>query len=63
MPRKKTTIDFEKFAKMYAVTSRTCRNWHAAGADLLNPESVADLILKQHTSSPEAIKAILKNAN
>jgi hypothetical protein len=45
---RKTDIDFAAHAVRYGVSEKTCRNWHAAGADLDSLESVGDLLIKLH---------------
>jgi hypothetical protein len=52
------TIDLEERAKFYGVCERTTRRWHQQGADLRNPESVADLLLRQRNPSTQALKTI-----
>ncbi len=59
MPRRRT-IDFTSAARRYGVTTRTCRRWHAAGADLDRPESVADHLLRQRSPAPRAMRAAHK---
>ena len=55
MPRRSTT-DYASAARRYQVSERTVRRWHAAGADLSNPESVANVILRQNRPSIKAMR-------
>jgi hypothetical protein len=50
-------IDLAERARFYAVCERTARRWHESGADLRNPESVANLLLRQRNPAPAALKA------
>jgi len=46
-------IDLAERAAFYGVSERSCRRWHNSGANLRDPESVGDLLLKQRV--PKAI--------
>ena len=61
MGRRKSKIDFDHYAERYGVSSRTCRRWHAAGADLDNSESVANVILRQNRPCVETLKTLEEN--
>jgi hypothetical protein len=57
MAARKFQIDFKRHAARYGVRERTCRRWHAQGADLNSLESVANVILRQRNPAPAALKA------
>ena len=57
MPRP-AAIDFAAAARRYQVSTRTCRRWVAAGADLADAASVAAIILRMKRPSVSALKAI-----
>jgi hypothetical protein len=50
------SLDLAERAKFYGVCERTVRRWHQQGADLRNPESIADLLLRMRNPSPRALK-------
>jgi hypothetical protein len=50
------SLNLAERAKFYGTCERTVRRWHMQGADLRNPESVADLLLRQRNPSPKALK-------
>jgi hypothetical protein len=52
------SLDLAERARFYGVCPRTVRRWHQSGADLRNPESVADLILRQRRPSTAALETL-----
>jgi hypothetical protein len=52
------TIDLEERARFYGVCSRTARRWHMAGADLHDPKSIGELLLRQRQPKPAVIENI-----
>ena len=57
MPRP-AAIDFAAAARRYQVSTRTCRRWVAAGADLADPASVAAIILRMKRPSIKAMQKL-----
>jgi hypothetical protein len=52
------SLDLAERAKFYGVCERTARRWHEQGADLRNPESVGDLLLKLHAPKAESLRTL-----
>jgi hypothetical protein len=60
MPRKHKIPNLEALAHSYGISTRTCRRYHAKGANVASLDSVAAHILSQRAPKTEALKAILK---
>ena len=52
--------NLQALAQSYGVSTRTCRRWYAAGADVTSLDSVAHHILSQRAPKTDALKAILQ---
>jgi hypothetical protein len=52
------SIDLEERAKFYGVCSRTARRWHMQGADLHDPKSIGELLLRMRQPKPSVIENI-----
>jgi hypothetical protein len=56
--KRRSKIDFEAYGKRYGVCSRTTRRWHKQGANLNDPESIANVILRQRNPKTETLKIL-----
>jgi hypothetical protein len=63
MPRRKLIPDLEQLAARWGVSTRAIRRWHNSGANVHDPASVAELLLRQRGPSAAALAACLRMIN